>query len=137
MEVPTSTRRGANVAVTGGLFYLGVAYWHFWARSAGASAWPSLVLAGLAVGAIVAGLSLSRLRPNSWSLSHSYFVLLGFGNLTLVPLLFGLSIYLVPVGGAFCVTILVRLQTEDAFAIAEPEAQAQQPKPVVFRRRTS
>lgn len=135
MEVPASTRRGANVALLGGVFYLGVAYWHFWARTVGASAWPSLLLASLALGSIAAGVGLLRVRPNSWSVSHTYFVVLGMGNLALVPLMFGLSIYLVPVGGGLCVTILVRLQTEDAFAIAEPEAQAQRPKPVVFRRR--
>lgn len=133
MNIPPSTKRAANWALAGGAFYLTVAYWHFWARAAGASAWPSIVLAGLAIGALLASWSLWRVHPYSWGFSHTYFVVLGLGNLALVPLVFGLNFYLVPVGGGFCVATLVRLQTEDAFAIAEPEVQAQQPKPVVFR----
>jgi hypothetical protein len=135
MEPPRSTVRAAHLALFGCVFYLGVSYMHFWSRPVGSSAWPSLALAGLAVVSGLVGVGLIRIRPNSWSLAHTFFVILGLGNLSLTPLMFELPIVFVPIGGLLCIVILKRLQTEDAFALAEPEAQAQQPKPVVFRER--
>lgn len=135
MDVPPSTTRAANTAVASGVFYLLVSYLHFWSRPPGQVPWPTALLVGTAVLSIWCGYSLHRVKPNSWGFAHTFFAVLGVANITLVPLMFGLPVVTSLVGLALCVVILVSLQTDDAFAIAEPEAQAQRPEPVIFKSR--
>lgn len=135
MEVPASTTRAANIAIGSGVFYLLVSYLHFWSRPPGQVPWPTALLVGTALTSIWCGYSLHQIRPNSWGFSHTFYAVLGVANIALVPLMFGLPFVMALVGIAFCVLILVSLQTDDAFAIAEPEAQAQRPEPVIFKRR--
>jgi hypothetical protein len=136
MVVPRSTVRAARVAIGSGLFYLAVAYVHFWSRPSDSATWPSLLLAGGALVSIWCGYSLLRVMPSSWGVSHGFFVVMGLANLALVPLMFDLPFVMSLLGGALTVVVLVSLQTEDAFAIAEPEVQAQRPEPVIFKMRS-
>ncbi len=135
MDVPQSTTRAANTAVGSGAFYLFVSYLHFWSRSPGQAPWPTGLLVVTALTSIWCGYSLHRVRPNSWGFAHTFFAVLGVANIALVPLMFGLPFLTSVIGTAFCVVILVSLQTDDAFAIAEPEVQAQRPEPVIFKLR--
>lgn len=135
ITVPRSTMRAGWLAIGSGLFYLVVAYGHFWSRPVGDPTWPSLLIFGAAVLSIAAGVSVMRVLPNSWGMSHTFFVIIGLANLALVPLMFDLPVVLAPIGAGLSVAILMSLQTDDAFALAEPEAQAQRPSPVIFRSR--
>lgn len=135
IDVPRSTTRAANTAIGSGALYLFVSYMHFWSRSSGQMPWPTGLLVVTALTSIWCGYSLHHVRPNSWGFAHTFYAILGVANIALVPLMFGLPVLTALLGLVLCVVILVSLQTDDSFALAEPEAQAQRPEPVIFKRR--